>query len=127
MSSNIVQFSLFLISGVILTVILRDVKNEYVLPITVAAVIMVMLQILPMISDIMRFSDELSNRFVSDNGLSVLYKAVGTSVLVQYVADFSRENGIESIASKAELFGRLYISILCLPLIEKILSAVSFA
>ena len=125
MSGSIVHLIVFISVAVVMTVILREVKNEYVLPLTVVSVVFVFVQVLPMIKDIIGFSEDLTQNVLADSSVTLLYKAMGTSLLVQYVSEFSRENGLESLASKSELVGKLYITLLCLPLISEILSAVS--
>ena len=125
MSGSILHLIVFISVAVVMTVILREVKNEYVLPLTVVSVVVVFVQVLPMIKDIVGFSEGLTQNVLLDSSVTLLYKAMGTSLLVQYVSEFSRENGLESLASKSELVGKLYITLLCLPLISEILSAVS--
>ena len=125
MSGSIIHLIVFISVAVVMTVILREVKNEYVLPVTVVSVVVIFVQVLPMIKELMSFSDTISQNAFENSFMILLYKAMGTSMLVQYVSEFSRENGLESLASKAELVGKLYITLLCLPLINEILAAVS--
>lgn len=122
---NVIEVSVLLFIGIFIIILLREVSPGYVLPLTVAVSVFVLTQVLPLVSQIWSYSDSFISKAVSDPDIALLYKAVGTAFLVQYVSDISRENGIESLASKAEFIGKIYITSLCIPLIERIISSVS--
>ena len=54
----------------------------------------------------------------------VVVKALGIAVLTQICSDICRDSGEGGTASGVELIGRLEILLLCLPMIEDILSVV---
>ena len=53
---------------------------------------------------------------------ALLFKALGISVLTQLTADVCRESGESGLASGVELTGKVEILLLCLPLMEELLS-----
>lgn len=54
----------------------------------------------------------------------IVIKALGIALLTQICADICRDSGEGSAASGVELMGRLEILLLCLPMLENILSTV---
>lgn len=53
----------------------------------------------------------------------ILFKALGIALLTQCCADICRESGESGAAGTVELTGKVEILLLCLPLLEQILSA----
>lgn len=53
---------------------------------------------------------------------SVLLKALGIGFLTHYAAELCRAGGESGLASGVELVGKIEILLLCVPLMEKILS-----
>lgn len=125
MNSDIMLVSAFTIVGIFIIVLLRNLNSEYAVPVSILVGIFVFVHGLPMIAKLFDFSDGLITNVISDSDLKVLYKAIGTSFLVQYVVEFSKENGLDSISSRVEFLGKIYILTLGIPILESIISSIS--
>ena len=53
---------------------------------------------------------------------SVMFRALGISLVASIGADACRESGAASLASKVELAGRVLILSLCIPLLRELIS-----
>ncbi len=78
---------------------------------------MLIIQLAPVFSRLQALLNSTS--LPSEYG-SVLFKALGISLLAQFSADACRDAGENAMAEKAELTGKVFLLILALPLFEKI-------
>lgn len=116
------KFCMLALIGVSAAVIVKQWKADFLpmvrLALTVALGIAAINAATPILS--------YFSRLMSDGALSkysaILFKALGIAVLTQCAADICRECGEASAASGVELTGKLEILLLCLPLIDEILS-----
>ena len=118
-------------SSVLLTIVLvsllaiiRSIKGEMALPISICiAVFLVGLSIAicqPLIKYISNIVEPSSESYIT-----LLFKAVGISLVASTASDICRECGENTIASKVELFGKCEILFLSLPLLKEITSFVT--
>ena len=118
-------------SSVLLTIVLvsllaiiRSIKGEMALPISICiAVFLVGLSIAicqPLIEYISNIVEPSSESYIT-----LLFKAVGISLVASTASDICRECGENTIASKVELFGKCEILFLSLPLLKEITSFVT--
>ena len=78
-----------------------------------------------MINELFVYSKDLMDTAVNSDSIKILYKAIGSAFIIQYASDLSRDCGVESIASKLEIVGRIYIISLCIPLVKELISTVN--
>ena len=114
-----------IIAGVFLIMLIREIKAEYAIFSVVILGVFILIQSIPAISEILNVSKEMISSALDDSNISVLYKALGVSFLCQYVSDICKECGMESVSSKTELFGKIYLTLLCIPLLENILDTIT--
>ena len=122
---NFVWFALVSLFCVIVVVFLREINPDYILPVCIVTGAVLFIQIIPLIVDVWGYSDSLISKAVSGSNIKILYKAIGTAFLCQYVVEICHESGVEHLASRLELVGKIYITALCLPLVEELISSVS--
>ena len=122
---NIISITAVALIGVFLIILLREVNSSYILPVSIVLCGFVLVGVYPLINNVFTYSNSLMAGFVSEGNIKLLYKAIGAAFIIQYTADLSRESGVESVASKLELAGKVYISSLCIPLVENLISAVN--
>lgn len=112
------------ISAIFLIILIREVKAEYAIFAVIILGVFILMKTVPAVSEILIFTKKIIPSNIEDSHIAVLYKAVGSAFLCQYVSDICRECGMDSISSKTEMFGKIYLTLLCLPLIETILDTV---
>lgn len=102
--------------------ILKGQKSEFSGMVTLAAAVLLFgvaaAEIYPTL--------KLVNESISGTGfegyMSTLVKALGITLAVQFSSELCRDAGETSIASKLELVGKAEILLLCLPLINELIS-----
>ena len=104
-----------------LTVVLRRYLPEQALAVGLigGAVILAVAGIsaMPVLDEIRAL---LSDGGVSGEYVTVLFKALGVSLLTQLAADACRDAGEQGLATKAEFAGKIAMLVLALPLFRKV-------
>lgn len=111
---------------VTLSLVLKSYGREFSLMLSVCGAVMLLIAALregTVIFDTVSSLTEISG--IDEEHISALLKSVGIALAVQFTADTCRDAGETSIANKTELFGRVMILIICLPVFEEVLSLAS--
>lgn len=76
--------------------------------------------------EIVKGIDEVAEKYSIDAGsVKIILKIIGVSYLVRFAADLCKDSGEIAIASKVELFGKLAIGVMVVPVVLEILDRVS--
>ena len=110
--------------GVCAALVIKQWKSDLLPLVRVAVLVGMGALILAMLSPLITYLKELmiQSGIQSSHG-ELLFKALGIALLTQFCADVCRESGESGAASTVELTGKMEILLLCLPLLEEILSA----
>jgi len=122
---NIISIASVSLIGVFLIILLREVNSAYILPVSIVLCGLLLLSVYPMINEMFTYSKDLMETSVNTDSIKILYKAIGAAFIIQYTSDLSRDCGVESVASKLEIAGKIYITSLCIPLVKNLISAVN--
>ena len=122
---NYISASLVTLLGVLIIIFLKEVKPDYIVPLSVVLGGVIIIQIIPSLMEIFGFTEGLISKAISTAHISTLYKALSSAFLCQYVIDICKESGVEFLASKLEFFCKVYITVLCLPLVEEFIKGIS--
>lgn len=109
---------------VIIIIVLKKVKSEFVLPLSLLFGIILLRQALNLLHEHEVFFKNLVEAANFNVYWNVILKAFGVSMIIEVLSDFCKEVGENSIASKIELLGKIEIIVLSFPLIEKLLEIV---
>lgn len=121
MIMNIVGIAGIAICAAIIAVMLRRYNQEYAVIISVAAGVVILIEILVNIEPAVRqINTLLSSAGLTADYAVILFKTLGICFLAQFAADSCRDAGESALASKVELAGKIAIVVLALPLFEKI-------
>lgn len=104
---------------VMLLVIIRSLKGEMAVSISLCVSVLLVGLSLAVCDPILDFLNNLVKPS-SQNYISLLLKAVGVSLVASTASDVCRDCGETAIASKVELLGKCEILLLSLPLLEEI-------
>jgi len=121
------KICIFALLCTVVAVIIKQVRPEYAFLIRLATTVgicsVAMSVTLPIIT-YMRSIYEGSS--MNERGyIGNVLKALGIAVLTQICADMCRDCGEGSAASGVELIGRLEILVLCIPMLETVISTVA--
>lgn len=107
----------------LIAVILASHKREFAFAAAAAAGIIIIILLLSYISPhIEKLSSLFDATGIESGYFSIIFKALGISLITQFASDICRDFGQTSLASKAEFIGKCAIFILSVPLLENILT-----
>ncbi len=119
------KIALLGIAAVLIAIKLKSVQPEYAVFIGVAAGVLIFgfsvtrLQVI--LSEIEKISQYLS---VNLSYVSVVVKVVGIAYISEFSSDLCRDAGYRGIASQIEMFGKLSILVMSLPVLTALLDTV---
>lgn len=117
-----VKICAFAIVCITLGALIKHIRPDFMPFLRIGATVLVGALVVSVISPLITYTVSLFNGTgFGEWGESVI-KALGVAVLVQIASDICRDCGESSIASGVELVGKIEIIILCLPMMEKIIS-----
>ncbi len=113
------------ICGCLLALVLRQYQKPQAVLLGLAVCCILLLMILPQIQDIL----DAASVFFSVSGMNaeyfgILCKAVGITYLTQLGMDFCRDCGENAICTAVELFGRISLISLSMPLFSVLVQTV---
>jgi len=106
---------------VILSVIFKELKQEYSVTIMIAGGIIITLWGLARVYPVVDYIRELTDSGNISEYFSIILKVLGISFLVQTGADICRDFGETSIASKIEFAGKAVILVVVLPVLKSVI------
>ena len=107
--------------AVILSVIFKELKQEYSLILIIAGGIIITLWGLTKIYPVVDYIRELTDSSGISEYFSIILKVLGISFIVQTGADICRDLGEASIASKIEFAGKAVILAVVLPILKSVI------
>lgn len=126
MVDNSFSAAVFCICSAVLAVMLRQYSREQALFASLAACIGVVggavLLIGPVLTEI---SDIFTSAGISDDYISLVFKALAVSFITQITSDICRDSGETAIASAAELWGRAALVFMSLPVVRALMDMIN--
>ena len=126
MHYNIVHLTAATISGLITIVVIRRIKEEYALFISLFICIFLMLASVRFIQPVFEYIRSLSS--LSENTtyyISLMIKCSSCAMLCSFASELCRDCGEISLGTKIELCGKCIIISLSLPLIKTVFDYVT--
>ena len=108
--------------GLALTSVLKQWKADWLPLVRVAFVVVLGTLLLSSASPIMDFLHELGSLGGVSEEVTCLLRACGIAMLAQLAAGICRECGEGGLAEAVELAGKIELLLLCIPLINELLS-----
>lgn len=103
----------------ILSLILKEHRKEYVIYVSLIGGLIILLSCLGTLQEIVGFINRISNGTSYNRELvGLLLKITGISILVQYAVTLCKDSGESAIASKIDLGGKVLIISLSIPVIS---------
>ena len=105
--------------------LLRFVKKEFELPLTLAGSVLLLVTACAMARPITEYLTELigASHLVGD-AASTLMRALAIAMITKIASDICRDMGTPSVASSLEMAAKLEIIILTLPLVSSVIESV---
>ncbi len=115
----------FCICGCVLCLMIRQYQKPHAVLLGFGICCMMLLSLMPQIEDIISAATELfSGSGMEYEYFLILCKAIGITYLTQLGMDFCRDCGENAICTAVELFGRISLISLSLPLFTELVQIV---
>lgn len=118
---GIVQLSGIALLAAMLILILRELRPAFVPPVRLCATILVtgaaLLLYVPVLARVRTLFSETG----AGEYMDVVLRALGIALICELTAIFCRDLGENTLAQGVQLFGKLEILVLALPLVDKVL------
>ena len=122
---DIVKISLLGVCGVMLGFFLKGTRPEYAAFVTMGIGIIILGLAVGKLEYLFEAIARLKDRLPSDNGyLSTLVKMVGITYIGQFSAGICRDAGHQATAAQIELFCKLSIMVLSIPILLALLDTI---
>lgn len=110
----------------ILVIFLKDVKKEFAIIITIAAVILLFSIVAADFFEVVQRLSDLSSRVKNmQTYINLMIKILGISLLAQFLSDLCRDTGENALANQTEIVSKISILIMTLPLFETVITIVT--
>lgn len=115
----------FCICSAILAVLLKQHCREQSMMIAIAACTAIMVSAASFAASIIdELRDIFSTAGISDNYISLMFKAAAICLITQITSELCRDSGESAIASAAEMWGRGAVTFISLPLVKALLEQI---
>ena len=115
------------IGAAVLAAWVKTVKPEYALWITVSSGILLGLAVIMKLETIVKELHFLQQYFANyASYIKLLIKIVGITYLAEFSSDLCKDEGANTLASQIELFGKLSILVLCMPIMTSLLETIDY-
>lgn len=110
---------------VLLAIQFKSVKPEYGIMISVAGCIFIFVYSLSRIGDIISLVDKLTSlTSISREYIKILLKITGITFISEISSDIAKDCGYAAVANQVQIFGKLSVLAISLPVFVELISAV---
>lgn len=106
------------IISTILIVIIKDIKPEFKILISIVTAVIIFSMLLDELNYIIQTINNLSDRIdVNIRYFDTIIKIIGIAYIIEFAAQISKDSGEGSIAMKIEFGGKIIIMVLSIPIL----------
>lgn len=122
---NIMQAAAAAVCGTLLALQFKGQKSEYGIYISIAVSVILCFGILGKLSVILDTVREIGSFIEIEGGyLAILLKMLGITYAAEFTANICRDSGYQTLAAQTELFGRLAVLVLSMPVLLALLKTI---
>lgn len=124
---TIIQISAISIVAVLLGVQFKNIKSEYATLIMVSASLIILGIGISKISQVISIINQICSEYgFSAEYIGVLIKIVGITYISEFASDICKDNGFNALASQVQIFGKVFVLILGIPVFMKLLDTINY-
>ncbi len=115
---DILKISIFGISAVLLALILKSYRPEYSYYISIAVCICVVLLVATKLELLLGYAEKMQRMLRLDDAyMGMILKMIGVTYIADFASNLCKDCGYQTIAGQIELFAKLSILVLGMPVI----------
>lgn len=109
----------------ICTIVIKQVKPELSIFVTITGSIVMIFMILSSVSPIIQnYKEILAKTNINANIFSCVIKVIGIGYLAEFAGGICADAGVSSIAQKILLAGKILVLVVCLPVIQNLIEII---
>lgn len=125
MIMNMMQVGAIGVAGVLLAVQFKNGKEEYGIYISIVLSILIFLAVIPYLEAIIEAVHTIESYIQTDVAfLGTLIKMIGITYIAEFSSGICRDAGHQAIAVQIEIFGKLFVLVLGLPVLLTLLETI---
>ena len=123
---NVVQMSLLAVVGVLLAMVLKKERPEFGIVISIVVCACIFFSVLGRLSILLEAVGRLRDLAKLDVGyFRTILKMIGITYVAEFAVSLCKDAGYATIASQIEMFSKISILLLALPVIEAFLQLIA--
>lgn len=123
---NVVQLSLFAVAGVLLAMVLKKERPEYGIILSMVVCVCIFFSVVGRLSILLGSVNRLRELATMDAGyFRTILKMIGITYVAEFAVNLCKDAGYSTIASQIEMFSKISILLLALPVIEAFLDLIA--
>src|SRR5699024_7237110 len=121
---EILQIVIFAFIASILYIVLKDLNEAFAFLIVLIAGIVIFLAVIKQIGTIFQLLQSLGQKAAIEGMyVETILKIIGIAYIAELGANITKDAGLDSVASKIELAGKVFILVLAIPIITAVIEA----
>ena len=122
---NIIQVGILGVAGILLAVQLKQEKSEMAVYVSIVVSLLIFFSVLDNLEILVRTVREISMYIQIENSyIKTLIKMLGITYIAEFSSGLCKDAGYTAIAAQIEMFGKLTILVLSLPILLALLRTV---
>ena len=122
---DVIRIAALGLAGLFLCILLKDIRPEYALYISLAAGVCILLLAAGKLTYLMEMLDKLKSYVPIDTAyLNALLKMIGITYVGQFSAGICRDAGYSSLAGQIEIFSRLALLVSSMPVLTALMETI---
>lgn len=115
---DILKISILGIAAVIMAMLLKNYKPEYSYYISLAVCICIFMYVTTKLEIIMEYTEKIEAYINLDSSyIAMILKMIGVTYVAEFSANMCKDAGYNTIASQIEMFAKLSIVVLSMPVL----------
>lgn len=114
------------VCAVFFAMILKNAGSQLYVLVTMAVSVLIIIAVAGKISGIISQITKLSASYLSNAGqyMALMIKIIGITYVVQFTSDLCRDSGYSALAGQVEVFGKITIAAVSIPVVSMLLETV---
>lgn len=122
---DITKICLIGIAGIIFAIFLRTHKPEYSVLISMVVCVLIFVFMLDKLEVVIGYIESVRSLIgIDDRFLTMILKMLGITYIAQFSSDFCKDAGYQAIAGQIEMFAKLSIMLVSMPVLMSLIETV---
>ena len=107
-------------TGLVGTVLLKKMKEEYSLFISLVVTVLITSSAITVIAPVAKYINDIGNKTDIGTYITLIFKSCGIAIITTLASDICRDCGETALGSKIDLFGKCVLIYMAFPLIQSV-------